>query len=183
MTDSTADSTDVAPEVLSTTTAAAPAPTGSPSDPIPSADPTAGVPTAPTPAPVPTTLDAPTPADDVFDGSVPVAETDGGPESQVASGYSPDFSALHAANGEPAVFGRELHELIGHLTGKWIDEAMLTGWFNLLGTQVQQRSLREVVFRIANTPVPTALPGDPALNVLDFRDEIAADLRRTVGLS
>lgn len=126
---------------------------------------------------------APAAPTDAFGAEIPVAASEDGPVANESIGYSPDFVALQAANGEPSVFGHELHELIGHLTGKWIDEDTITSWFSLLGGQVQARTGRELIFRLANTPVPSSIKGDPALNLLDFRDDVTTDLRRAIGLS
>lgn len=162
MTDETTSDTTDAPQVLSTTTSTAP---GAPID-DDSADTTDGVSSY-----VP------------FTDTIDVAAEEQGDEKSVSTGYKPDIDALNAANAEPAVFAHELYEVIGHLTGSWIDEATLRGWFEAFGLQVRARNTRETVFQLANTVVPSQINGDSALNLLDFRDELVHTLRRGAGIA
>lgn len=134
------------------------------SPPTPAADPTGGL------------------GDTDLSAEVPIASSEGGEEA-VSKGYSPDLVALGAAAGDPRVFGHEMYELIGHLTGTWIDEESLTGWFRVLEGQVIARTAKNAVFDVANTAVPAQIAGDPALLVLSFRDELVTTLRRSAGIA
>lgn len=180
-----ADTTDQpTPQVLSTTTAASPMPDTIAPTPSPA---TAPVFTPPPPPPVDTTAAT---ADDFPEyelfgsgdaAEIPLEGADGGPAVEHVE-YTADVAGLQTANAEPAVWAHEVYELVGHVTGKWIDESLFLNWFEAFGKQVQNRTVKELVFRLANTEVPSHVDGDPALNLLDFRNDLAAGIRRAAGL-
>lgn len=103
------------------------------------------------------------------------APTDPGP-------YVPNTAALAAAAGDPTVWGNELRELIGHTTGKWFEAESLTSWLTSFAAQVTQATFRSAMFQVANTTMPSNVKGDPAVELLALRDDLASGFRHSAGL-
>ena len=113
------------------------------------------------------------------DALQPVADQDQPP---AAAAYAPNVDRLANARGDAGVWASELSELIGHTTGKWISEETLLSWLDTLTTQVRAATYRAALFQVANTKLPSYQAGDPAVLMLQLRDDIAGGFRHAAGL-
>lgn len=109
--------------------------------------------------------------------------TDPGPADQESPAqWTPDITAITTAHGDPTIWAKQFYELVGYTTGKWIDQQSLEEWLNSFAAQVQTAVFRSVFFDLANTVVPADTKGDPALELLQFRDDVARGFRVRGGL-
>lgn len=96
--------------------------------------------------------------------------------------WTPDLTQIQTAAGDPAPWGHLLYEMVGHITGSWIDEASLTEWLESYSVQVAQAVNRAAMFEVANTALPLTVEGDPGVALLQFRDEMAQKFKHKAGL-
>lgn len=111
-----------------------------------------------------------------------VSTSDAHVDAESPAQWTPDITAINHAQGDPAIWARQFYELVGYTTGKWIDESSLNEWLSSFAQQVVQATLRSAFFDVKNTIVPADTSGDPALQVMQFRDDLARDLRVRAGL-
>lgn len=104
------------------------------------------------------------------------------PEEGAANDWVPDLEAIQKAGGDPHAWAHLLYELVGHITGQWIDETSLQGWLEAYAKQVADRTYRLALFEVANTVLPPHVDGDPAILLLTFRDELAKSFKRSANL-
>lgn len=96
--------------------------------------------------------------------------------------YVPNTALLDQAHGSPAVWAGEFAKLISSITGAEFDEATLEGWLGAYGAQVSKANARSALFQIANFQLPAHVSGDPALAMLELRNDIAAGFRHQAGV-
>lgn len=123
------------------------------------------------------TTTSPTPIAD----SVPEPST-GPVPVEIPSDWSPDVAALAAAHGDPHIWAAQFAELVGHTTGKWIDQGVFLDWLGLYAQQIAAASNRAAMIRVLNTAIAAESGGDTALALYAYRDQIAQGFRQAAGL-